>query len=111
VLCLEDYANSLSKKAEIEVPLHAHSQELATTENLLKLIKFDNRIFFEFIDRKNKTDSEKVSKNYWLTLKVASYPDGCMETKNTEVADYKQSHEDHEDDENAEIGVCEQSPE
>ena len=78
VLCLEDYAD---------------------------YIKFDNRIFFEFIDRKNKTDSEKISKNYWLTLKVASYPDGSMETKNTEVADYKQSHEGHEDDENAEIEV------
>jgi diaminohydroxyphosphoribosylaminopyrimidine deaminase/5-amino-6-(5-phosphoribosylamino)uracil reductase len=60
VLCLEDYAD---------------------------YIKFDNRIFFEFIDRKNKnkTDSEKVSKNYWLTLKVASYPDGSMETKTTEA--------------------------
>jgi diaminohydroxyphosphoribosylaminopyrimidine deaminase/5-amino-6-(5-phosphoribosylamino)uracil reductase len=78
VLCLEDYAD---------------------------YIKFDNRIFFEFIDRKNKTDSKKVSKNYWLTLKVASYPNGDMETKNTEVADYKQSHEGHEDDENAEIEV------
>ncbi|NBV99848.1 MAG: hypothetical protein EBR67_10160, partial [Proteobacteria bacterium] len=64
VLCLEDYAD---------------------------YIKFDNRIFFEFIDRKNKTDSEKISKNYWLALKVASYPDGSMET--TEVADCKQSHE------------------
>jgi diaminohydroxyphosphoribosylaminopyrimidine deaminase/5-amino-6-(5-phosphoribosylamino)uracil reductase len=60
VLCLEDYAD---------------------------YIKFDNRIFFEFIDRKNKnkTDLEKVSKNYWLTLKVASYPDGSMETKTTEA--------------------------
>ncbi|MBU6197051.1 MAG: dihydrofolate reductase family protein [Cyanobacteria bacterium REEB446] len=80
ILCLEDYANSLSKSSE-----HEHSQELATIEGLLKLIKFDNRIFFEFIDRKNKTDSEKRSKNYWLTLKVASYPDGSMETKATEA--------------------------
>jgi pyrimidine deaminase RibD-like protein/riboflavin biosynthesis pyrimidine reductase len=100
VLCLEDYASSLLKSSE-----HKHNQELATIEGLLKLIKFDNRIFFEFIDRKNKNriDSEKISKNYWLTLKVASYPDGSMET--TEVADCKQSHEDHEDDENAEIEV------
>jgi pyrimidine deaminase RibD-like protein/riboflavin biosynthesis pyrimidine reductase len=97
ILCLEDYANSLLKSSENE-----HSHELATIEDLLKLIKFDNRIFFEFIDRKNKTDSEKISKNYWLTLKVASYPDGSMETKNTEVADCKQSHEGHE---NAEIEV------
>jgi pyrimidine deaminase RibD-like protein/riboflavin biosynthesis pyrimidine reductase len=100
VLCLEDYASSLLKSSENE-----HHQELATIQDLLKLIKFDNRIFFEFIDRKNKTDSEKISKNYWLTLKVASYPDGSMETKNTEVADYKQSHEGHEDDQNAEIEV------
>lgn len=100
VLCLEDYASSLLKSSENE-----HSHELATVEDLLKLIKFDNRIFFEFIDRKNKTNPEKVSKNYWLTLKVASYPDGNMETKTTEVADYKQSHEGHEDDQNAEIEV------
>ena len=86
VLCLEDYANSLLKSSENE-----HSHELSQIGHLLKLIKFDNRIFFEFIDRKNKTDSEKVSKNYWLTLKVASYPDGSMET--TEVADCKQSQE------------------
>ena len=91
VLCLEDCANSLLKSSE-----HEHNQELAIIEDLLKLIKFDNRIFFKFIDRKNKnkTDSEKVSKNYWLTLKVASYPDGNMETKTTEM-----------DDENAEIEV------
>jgi len=76
ILCLEDYANSLLKSSE-----HKHHQELATIEDLLKLIKFDNRIFFEFIDRKNKTDSEKISKNYWLTLKVASYDDGSMETR------------------------------
>jgi diaminohydroxyphosphoribosylaminopyrimidine deaminase/5-amino-6-(5-phosphoribosylamino)uracil reductase len=67
VLCLEDYAD---------------------------YIKFDNRIFFESIDRKNKTDSEKIPKNYWLTLKVASYANGSMETKTTEV-----------DDENAEIEI------
>ncbi|MEB3316497.1 MAG: RibD family protein [Candidatus Melainabacteria bacterium] len=88
VFCLEDYANSLLKSSENE-----HSHELSQIGHLLKLIKFDNRIFFEFIDRKNKTDSEKVSKNYWLTLKVASYPDGSMET--TEVADCKQSQEGH----------------
>jgi diaminohydroxyphosphoribosylaminopyrimidine deaminase/5-amino-6-(5-phosphoribosylamino)uracil reductase len=80
VLCLEDYASSLLKSPENE-----HNQELTRIEDLLKLIKFDNRIFFEFIDRKNKTDSEKISKNYWLTLKVASYPDGSMETKATEA--------------------------
>jgi diaminohydroxyphosphoribosylaminopyrimidine deaminase/5-amino-6-(5-phosphoribosylamino)uracil reductase len=82
ILCLEDYANSLLKSSENE-----HNQELATIEGLLKSIKFDNRIFFEFIDRKNKNriDSEKISKNYWLTLKVASYPDGSMETKATEA--------------------------
>jgi pyrimidine deaminase RibD-like protein/riboflavin biosynthesis pyrimidine reductase len=80
VLCLEDYTSSLLKSSE-----HEHSHELATIEDLLKLIKFDNRIFFEFIDRKNKTDSEKISKNYWLTLKVASYADGSMETKTTEA--------------------------
>jgi diaminohydroxyphosphoribosylaminopyrimidine deaminase/5-amino-6-(5-phosphoribosylamino)uracil reductase len=86
VLCLEDFINHEDDK-NTEIKDYGQSQEnnekLCQMKDLLELIKFDNRIFFEFINRKNKnkTDSEKISKNYWLTLKIASYPDGSMETR------------------------------
>jgi pyrimidine deaminase RibD-like protein/riboflavin biosynthesis pyrimidine reductase len=94
VLCLEDFINNEdNKNTEIkdygQPQENENSEKVCQIKDLLELIKFDNRIFFEFIDRKNKnkTDSKKISKNYWLTLKVASYADGSMETKINESED------------------------